>query len=201
MERHPLALLPRSFLRRSPMRLRDIILASVFTLAPAAPAMADHIFMSGVLTGASEVPPTGSAATGTASIDIDTGAGTLKLVMVQYQGLGGTYQASHIHGPTNPPGTLTAPVRFGFVAPAAPWVFGGLGTGLPPGDSHAGQIQNFVITSPAVTAADISALMAGHMYVNIHSTAFPGGEIRADLQVDRVVPTATTPGGRVQCVY
>jgi hypothetical protein len=36
-------------------------------------------------------------------------------------------------------------------------------------------------TSPALTASQISDLMANLYYVNIHSTAFPNGEIRGQL--------------------
>ena len=101
------------------MRLRDIILGSVCTLALAAPAMAQTTFVC-VLSGTSEVPANGSPATGNATVVLNA-AQTQISISCQFQNLTGTYQSSHIHGP-GPAGT-NQPVKWGFTSPAAPWVF------------------------------------------------------------------------------
>ncbi|MBI2459254.1 MAG: DUF5011 domain-containing protein [Parcubacteria group bacterium] len=110
---------------------------------------------SATLNGAQEVPGAASGATGSGSFIIDTAANTLSFNL-NYSGLvGGAETAAHIHGPAAA-GINALPVFT-----------------LPLGASKMG-VWNY----PENLEADI---LAGNMYVNIHTTLFPNGEIRGQI--------------------
>jgi hypothetical protein len=50
---------------------------------------------------------------------------------------------------------------------------------LPSGSTN----QEYHFTSPSLTAEQEADLKAGNYYVNIHSNANPGGELRAQLNL------------------
>jgi CHRD domain-containing protein len=124
------------------------------TVALAGPAFAEK--MKATLDGKSEVPPTTSAGKGAADINYD--AATKKLTWkVTYSDLTGPATAGHFHGPAE--------------------------TGKNAG--VAVPISN-IASSPAegsatLTDAQAADLMAGKYYVNIHTAANPGGEIRGQV--------------------
>jgi len=101
-----------------------------------------------------EVPPTGSSAAGIALIALDVASDRLGYD-IRFAGLSSAETAAHIHG-FAPPG-----VNAGVQHP------------LPPGSPKLG-----VWTYPAGDEANV---LSGLTYVNIHSTMFPGGEIRGQL--------------------
>jgi len=103
------------------------------------------------LSGAQEVPPNSSTATGRSSVVLNA-AETGAAVNLSFSGLTSAQTAAHIHGPADP--GVNAPILFP----------------LPNG-----QVSNFLIT---LTAAQVTDLKAGKHYINVHSTNFPNGEIR-----------------------
>jgi hypothetical protein len=106
------------------------------------------------LTGAQEETPTGSAATGTAVGTYDKNTKVLTLT-VTYTGL--TPTAGHIHkGAVG----VSGPVIFPFVAPL---------------DSP------ISFTSDQLDSGQEADLLGGNYYVNLHTVAFGGGEIRGQL--------------------
>ncbi len=107
------------------------------------------------LDGLTEVPANASPATGFATLNYDSGTNIFSWD-VEWSGLVATYIASHFH--IAAPGT-NGPVSIGFVQ-----------TG-----------PNMSIGSTTPSPAFVSALLAGNVYVNIHTTAFPGGEIRGQV--------------------
>ena len=108
------------------------------------------------LDGASEVPPTTSAGTGTATATLDTA--TRRLIWdVTYSGLTGPAMAAHIHGPANP--GQNAPVVIPFT----------------------GSLTSPIKGSKVLTASQAGALEAGKYYVNVHTAKYKGGEIRGQL--------------------
>ncbi|MFB9265820.1 CHRD domain-containing protein [Bradyrhizobium erythrophlei] len=120
----------------------------------AGPAFAEKL--KATLNGKAEVPPTTTAGTGTADIDYD--AATKKLSWkVTYSGLSGPATAAHFHGPAD------ADKNSG-VAVAIP------NAGTSP-----------VEGSATLTDAQAADLLAGKYYVNIHTAANPGGEIRGQV--------------------
>lgn len=120
--------------------------------------------MVALVNGASETPPNGSLGQGIAFCTIDTGANTLSYE-IAFGGLGSGESAAHIHG---------------FAAPGVP---AGVLHALPAGSPKTGT-WNFLETQEA-------NILAGLTYVNIHSTGFPGGEIRG--QIEPVSPATGAP--------
>ena len=131
------------------------------------------------LNGAQEVPANASAAFGSAALTYTTSGDSLAY-SVSFGDLLGFASVAHIH--FGDPG-LTGPVILPLANPGPPSATSGtfLGT-LTSAD---------LIPSPAsgiLTFADaIAAIRGGHTYVDIHETAFPGGEIRGQFRV-RSIP-------------
>jgi CHRD domain-containing protein len=167
------------------VRSRDIFI-SLCTLALVATASAQTTYTT-VMNGASEVPTINTAATGTATVVLNA-AQTQISITCQFHNLIGTYTASHIHGPA--PIGVNAGVKWGFLPPTAPWVFSNA--------NHDGTLSNFVVTG--LTATDVTNLSNGQFYVNVHSTQFPGGEIRGQLG-SAPVPTVKSSWSRVKALY
>jgi len=129
--------------------------AMLAVLAIASPASAEMMTMKLHLTGASEVPPNDSKGTGTADITYDT-ASKMLTWKVTYSGLSGPATMAHFHGPAEPGKNAGIMVPFKDVASGAQG-------------------------SAKLTDAEAAALMDGKMYVNVHTKAHPGGEIRAQV--------------------
>ncbi len=116
--------------------------------------------LSTKLTGSQENPPTSSAATGTGvfSIDPDTSAFSARVVTT-----GITATAAHIHlGAVG----VNAGVSISFDQTAV-----GSGIWVPPANT-------------VLTVDQLAAIRAGGAYFNVHSAAFPGGEIRGQIGRD-----------------
>lgn len=137
------------------------------------------------LSGAVEAPPNASPGTGFTTVTYNSTAQTLR-VEVSYSGLLAGVTAAHIHGPTATPHSGTAGVAT--PVPTFP--------GFPSGTSGAYDVT-FDLTeasswNPAFVAnnggtlagaesALAAALLAETTYLNIHTSDFPGGEIRGFL--------------------
>ena len=117
--------------------------------------------VSGIFSGAQEVPANTSSATGTVVGSYDQRSGLLG-IKVTYSGLSANATSAHIH---RAPAGVSGPVIIDF-APLG-FTFG----------AQAGTFSKIILLN-ASQAAD---LVAGNLYVNIHNANFPGGEIRAQL--------------------
>lgn len=139
-----------------------ITLVCIFALS--AIAKADQITFIANLSGAGENPPNSSTGTGTATVILDdvTGAGT---ITVSFSGLSTPVTGSHIHCCAGPGANAPVIVPFdAFLTLSA--------------DKLSGSLTNFAFT---LTAAQITAMKNGLTYVNVHTTANRGGEIRGQL--------------------
>jgi hypothetical protein len=139
------------------------------------------------LNGANESVPNASPGTGFAMVIFNDIANNLE-VQVSFSDLVGTTTAAHIHSPTSVPGTGTAGVAT--TTPTFP--------GFPLGVTSGSYDNTFDLTDAAswnpafitanggtpagAEAALAASLAAGTAYLNIHTTAFPGGEIRGFLE-------------------
>jgi hypothetical protein len=166
-----------------------VMIAALMLQAPA--AHATPITFVANLTQGLEVPPTGSPGTGEATVVVDTAANTLH-VDVTFSGLTSGTTASHIHC------CLASPFETGvnvMVATTTP-TFPGFPLGVTSGTYDmtfnlldAGTYNPLFVTSsfnpsgtiPGAEAALVAGIEDGETYLNVHTTNFPGGEIRGFL--------------------
>ena len=126
--------------------------SALLVAALAASAAAQTSFYADI-DGTKETPANGSTAGGWAKVTLNPG-NTLTYE-VRTWGLTGTQ--AHIHdGPIGVAGSIIVPLSGG------PTVWSG--------------------TSAALTAAQVTKLQTLGLYVNVHTSAFPGGEIRGQLE-------------------
>jgi hypothetical protein len=144
------------------------------------------ITLHAVLSGANEAPPNGSPATGLAIVTYDDIAHTLA-IDVTFAGLTAANTAAHIHCCTTVPlsGTAgvatTTPTFVGFPAGTA-GVFSTILDLTLATSYRAGFITNEGGgTIPGAEAALAAGLLSYRTYFNIHTSTFPGGEIRGFL--------------------
>ena len=108
-------------------------------------------------------------------------------VQVSFSGLSGNTTVSHIHGPTASPGVGTAsvmtttPTFLGFPAGVKSGTYDVLLDTLASTTYRAGFITASGGTTALAEAAMYASLLDGKAYLNIHSSTFPGGEIRGFL--------------------
>jgi hypothetical protein len=121
----------------------------------ASPAVAENVSFKAVLNASSEVPPNSSKGSGSADVTYDTVAKKLTWT-VTFSGLTGSATMAHFHGP------------------AGASKIAGVALAIPGSDSP-------MAGSATLTDAQAADLMAGNWYVNIHTAANKGGEIRGQL--------------------
>jgi hypothetical protein len=169
------------------------IAAGVVALGVSAYALAggpgfNHL--SETLSGYQEPPAISTAASATFTADLNSD-GTEITYTLSYQDLEGTVTQSHIHlgqravnggisvflcsnlgnGPVGTqacppsPATITGTIRASDVSPPIPSTAAARAQGLDTGE----------------LAELLKAIDAGKTYVNVHSSKFPGGEVRAQL--------------------
>jgi hypothetical protein len=136
---------------------RPAAMAALFAAALLAgqPAWAAVQTFVANLDAKTEVPPKASAGKGTLSASLDTNTKMLTFTIV-YAGLTGPATMAHFHGPALP--GANAPIAVPFKEPAS-------------GSKE----------SVKLTDAQIADLEAGRWYVNVHTQANPGGEIRGQV--------------------
>ena len=158
------------------------------------------------LSGPAEVPANNSPGTGKAMVTIDVAANTMR-VQANFSGLLAGVTACHIHAPTAVAFTGTAGV-----ATTLP-TFAGFPSGVTFGtydqtfnmllatSYNPSYVTNNGGTTATAFAALRTAIAAGRSYLNIHSTMFPGGEIRGFLNacptINVSIPDAFALGGGV----
>lgn len=135
-------------------RTSAAVLSLLAPWALAAPSHGLAHLEAASIDGGQEVPANTSAGTGVAQCIIDTSSNTL-FYHIEFSGLSGAENNAHIHGY------------------APPGVNAGVLTPLPLGSPKIG--------AWVYPAGDEPNILAGLTYVNIHSTTFPGGEIRGQI--------------------
>ena len=162
----------------------------------AVPAQADPILFSAVLQGSNENPVNASPGVGFALVGYDPIDHTLS-VLAGFTGLLDGVTAAHIHCCVDPPANTG-------VATEVP-LFSGFPTGVTSGFYNmAFDLTQAASFNPAFVAANggtpwgaemalAAGLMSSRAYFNIHTSKFPGGEIRGSLRpVAAAVPEPTT---------
>lgn len=149
---------------------------------------------SASLNGPSESPPNQSPATGIATFDFDTITHSLSM-SISFSNLVGTTTVAHIHADTAVAGTGTAGVASGLTS----WT-----TGLQSGTYtntinmlSSASYSSAYLAAHGGTAASaetdlLAAMASGKAYLNLHSTTYPGGEIRGFITTSVPVPEPGT---------
>jgi hypothetical protein len=160
------------------------LLAIVLIWAPA--LYGAPIMLVTTMTGAQEFPPNASPGFGTAVVVIDPVAHTMSVHAV-FEGLTVGNTAAHIHCCVDPPGTVgvaTATPTFpGFPTGATAGTYDAVFDTLDAGTYRAGFITAAGGTTALAEAVLFAGLLTGQAYFNIHTSNFPGGEIRGFLQI------------------
>jgi CHRD domain/PEP-CTERM motif len=166
------------------MRLR--LGFTVFALCMCATtALAHHSRYTADLTGTTEFPSNSSPAIGHAIVTIDFDILTMR-VATTFSGLEGTVTAAHIHGPTAESGEGIAdvmtqvPTFLGFPNGVIAGSYEHLFELADPASYNPAFITSSGGLSQAMNAL-FDALHDGTAYLNIHTSAYGGGEIRGFL--------------------
>lgn len=129
---------------------------SAMALLASTASHADLLNLGATLSGAAEVPPNTSAGMGQLQAEFDKATKTFRYTL-RYSGLSGPVKAAHFHGPAE----------------------AGKNAGVALGINNAGESP--VQGSAVLTAEQAADLLAGKWYVNVHTAANPGGEVRGQV--------------------
>jgi len=172
------------------------IIISVLVLGPITlgsnQAFGSALTCTSTLTGAQEVPPSGSQATGTANLQLNPAMNRLtisiQLVGFDLDGLqtlatgNDDVIGAHIH---NAPFGVNGAVVFGFINPNSDMnadlvINPGAGTIVSAWDTPEGLATTL--------AAQLANLQNGDLYINVHTPLNPGGEIRGQIFCQPIAP-------------
>jgi hypothetical protein len=120
--------------------------------------------------GSQEAPPVFTTGNGAAFGTLDTVSGALSWT-VTFADLIGTPTAMHFHGPAGPGVNAGVQVNIGAIS----------GLGSPS------------VGSTIILSSQVADLLAGLYYINLHTDAFAGGEIRGQVAVTDVPAPLTAP--------
>jgi CHRD domain len=136
----------------------SVLLASLVALSACnmSPMASNVSTLTARLSGANEVPAASSNGSGTLSANLDKTTSVLTWT-VTYSGLSGPATAGHFHGPA-PMGQNA-------------------GVALP----FTGSLESPIRGTATLSPAQMDAVMNGNWYVNLHTAANPGGEIRGQV--------------------
>ena len=155
------------------------LVAGCTSVAQAAP-----ITFQANLSGLFENPANASPGTGFVTVTIDTVSHTL-FVEATFSGLLGTTMAAHIHCCAAPPanaGVATMTPSFsGFPLGVTSGSFSNSYDMTLASSWNSAFILNNGGTPASAEAVLMAGLLAGNAYFNIHTSTFPGGEIRGNL--------------------
>lgn len=144
------------------MRVTTLTAASIIAATCGIAQAGAPAEFTAVISGAFEVPPNDSPALGTMTGTYDFDANTFSFsweITDNLIGMPGS-PGSHIH---NAPAGVNGPVVFGFNDPDGTWPL----------------VGSAVWTDLSQDMVD--ELFAGNLYINFHTTEFPGGEVRGQI--------------------
>jgi hypothetical protein len=164
----------RPWIRRTTMLVVAIAFAAIGPRLAAADTL---LLFTAVLNGAQENPPQASPSQGVAQVILVQNTSTV-CYRISYSPLAGNEILAHFHGPAAP--SQDAPVL----------------VNISPSPSPLGSPKHGCVS---FTKPQVKQLKKGLLYINIHSTVAPGGEIRGQVLPARVkyrrVPAPASPSG------
>lgn len=168
--------------------LHSIAVATLACCSLTQPALAHDVVYIANLSGPAESPANNSLGTGFATVTFNDHDFTMR-VQVSFAGLTGNVTASHIHCCTAVAGVSTAGV-----ATQTP-TFGGFPSGVTSGSydhtfnmTEPGSWNSAFVNAHGGTTGHafddlLGGVGSGKAYLNVHTSAFGGGEIRGFLQL------------------
>ena len=144
-------------------------LAVVLLSGAATPGAATMWLWSATLDGLQEVPPNASPGTGSINGTLDDVTGSVVVTFGVFANLTAPAVAAHIHG-LAPPGT-----NAGVLIP------------LTATNATSGTLTG----SGVLSAPNVTGMLAGLTYANVHTNNFPGGEIRGQISVQPIPEPAS----------
>jgi len=148
-----------SISRRTAFVLAGSVLAGFGVATAPRRAAAAPMAFTVKLSGAEQVPPVQSAGSGSAALTYDP-ATRVVTWDVTYSGLSSAVTMAHFHGPA----------AAGKNAGVRVWI-------SKKGEPVASPIKG----QATLSEDDAKEFMAGEMYINVHTTEHPGGEIRGQV--------------------
>ena len=135
--------------------MRAIILLALALFATA-PAWAEMLHFKARLDTASEVPQKTGPGHGTVDATLDTATSRLTYT-ITYADLSGPLTGAHFHGPAGPTEKADVAIKIG------------------------GNLASPIHGEATLTHEQVEALTHGRWYVNLHTAANPGGEVRGQV--------------------
>ncbi|MFZ1098146.1 MAG: CHRD domain-containing protein [Steroidobacteraceae bacterium] len=123
------------------------------------PSLAASQSFEVTLSGAQQVPPVDTAGKGTAKLTYDPATRVVHWT-ITYEGLSGAVTMAHFHGPAEP----------GKNAGVQVWLA-----------KQGSAVQSPIRGHATLTPDQAKQFEAGEWYVNLHTKAHPGGEIRGQV--------------------
>jgi hypothetical protein len=117
-------------------------------------ALAESIKVQVQLSGSQEVPPVQTSGTGTAALTYDPGTRVVTWTII-YSGLSGTATMAHFHGLA---GKLVI------------WL-----------SKRGSPAESPIKGEATLTSEQAQLFAAGDLYINVHTQAHPGGELRGQV--------------------
>ncbi len=148
----------KNFHLKSQKPLVNFIIAFLAILCAGVQAQAASITMNFPLSASQEVPPGASSGTGSCLVVLNDSSGAVSVDCV-FSGLTSAAVAAHIHGLAA--SDMNAGVIFGLTATAA--------------------TSGSITGNGVLDAGQITGMMDGLTYVNLHSSQNPGGELRGQV--------------------
>lgn len=157
--------------------LKTAMVAAAFALAACGGSSGPANHFTATLSPANEPGTVTSSGTGTAEYTVDGGTVTFT---VNFSGLSAAANNAHIHvGPAGVNGGVTVP----FTSQLPRATSGSFSGSFTAANVAAAQTPDGGVSIAAGDYDGLLTLMrAGNTYTNIHSTAYPGGEIRGQNQ-------------------
>ncbi len=158
------------------------ILVAITGFAVAAQSQANIWgFAAPIVDGTQEVPPRSTNAFGSMAYNVDDSnlsiGGSFNVFNLTLTGGPQLVSAAHIH---EAPRGVNGPVRFDLLANLA---------GAP---IVSGNMITFAFRGTLANNSILAAMIAGNTYINVHTTRFPGGEIRGQIDCLGQVPEPAT---------
>ena len=144
--------------------LRSLAAAALLAapLVASADHLRPHLLLTARLSGAQEVPAVATSAQGVAAITVNSTRDTI-FIQAAFSGLSGTITGVHFH---DAPAGVNAPVSVNLLSKL-----------------RGNRVSGF-LAGADVTPLRIARLVRGLVYLNVHTTANPGGEIRGQVTVE-----------------